>query len=218
MDLVGAMDALAEWASHLGNHKEGLIVFGCLVFLVIIALLAAFAHDNRLLWRREAMHVAEICLLRLERDRSKLIIKAEPQAVVTWGLEAIKPVIDGDPDRINAMLGCTNPLAFGQWLSPSRAQSFEAAVEALKVYGTPFEMILQAKTGRHIEVEGRPVSGCAVLRLRDSSTQRQDLLDLAGVAAHASERLAAPLTCYLAARAGITPADALARARAMAGA
>ncbi len=46
----------------------------------------------------------------------------------------------------------------------------------------------------------------------------EDLLDLAGVAAHASERLAAPLTCYLAARAGITPADALARARAMAGA
>jgi hypothetical protein len=44
------------------------------------------------------------------------------------------------------------------------------------------------------------------------------LLDLAGVAAHASERLAAPLTCYLAAQAGVSPADALARARALAGA
>jgi hypothetical protein len=44
------------------------------------------------------------------------------------------------------------------------------------------------------------------------------LLDLAGVAAHASERLAAPLTCYLAAKAGISPADALARATALAGA
>jgi Domain of unknown function (DUF6457) len=44
------------------------------------------------------------------------------------------------------------------------------------------------------------------------------LLDLAGVAAHASERLAAPLTCYLAAKAGISPTDALARARALAGA
>ncbi|NCY16223.1 MAG: molybdopterin-guanine dinucleotide biosynthesis protein [Actinobacteria bacterium] len=43
------------------------------------------------------------------------------------------------------------------------------------------------------------------------------LLDLAGVAAHASERLAAPLTCYLAAMAGVAPADALARARALAG-
>ena len=43
------------------------------------------------------------------------------------------------------------------------------------------------------------------------------LLDLAGVAAHASERLAAPLTCYLAAKAGISPGDALARARILAG-
>ncbi len=49
-------------------------------------------------------------------------------------------------------------------------------------------------------------------------TDVEALLDLAGVAAHASERLAAPLTCYLAAKAGISPTDALARARAMAGA
>ncbi len=49
-------------------------------------------------------------------------------------------------------------------------------------------------------------------------TDVEALLDLAGVAAHASERLAAPLTCYLVAKAGISPTDALARARAMAGA
>ena len=36
------------------------------------------------------------------------------------------------------------------------------------------------------------------------------LLELAGIAAHASERTAAPLTCWLAARAGIDPRDALA--------
>jgi Domain of unknown function (DUF6457) len=37
-----------------------------------------------------------------------------------------------------------------------------------------------------------------------------DLLALASTAAHASERLAAPLSCWLAARAGITAAEALA--------
>lgn len=36
------------------------------------------------------------------------------------------------------------------------------------------------------------------------------LLGLAGVAAHASERTAAPVSCWLAARAGVSPADALA--------
>jgi hypothetical protein len=35
------------------------------------------------------------------------------------------------------------------------------------------------------------------------------LLALAGVAAHASERKAAPIACWLAARAGVQPAQAM---------
>jgi hypothetical protein len=41
------------------------------------------------------------------------------------------------------------------------------------------------------------------------------LLSLASVAANASERVAAPIACWLAARAGRTPDDALALARAL---
>ncbi len=43
------------------------------------------------------------------------------------------------------------------------------------------------------------------------------LLELAGVAAHASERPAAPITCWLAARAGVAPVDALAIGKRLAG-
>ena len=39
------------------------------------------------------------------------------------------------------------------------------------------------------------------------------LLDLAGEAAHASERVAAPVACWLAAKAGADPAQALDQAR-----
>ena len=39
------------------------------------------------------------------------------------------------------------------------------------------------------------------------------LLELAGVAAHSSERIAAPLVCYLVGKAGATPADVLASLR-----
>jgi hypothetical protein len=39
------------------------------------------------------------------------------------------------------------------------------------------------------------------------------LLDVAGVAAHSSERVAAPVSCWVAARAGVAPSDALAAAR-----
>jgi hypothetical protein len=41
----------------------------------------------------------------------------------------------------------------------------------------------------------------------------ETLLALAGVAAHASERTAAPVSCYLAARSGVPLAEALATAR-----
>jgi hypothetical protein len=44
----------------------------------------------------------------------------------------------------------------------------------------------------------------------------ETLLEVAGVAAHASERVAAPVTCFLVARAGLDPADALALARRLA--
>ncbi|MHB8467164.1 MAG: DUF6457 domain-containing protein [Acidimicrobiales bacterium] len=43
------------------------------------------------------------------------------------------------------------------------------------------------------------------------------LLDVAGLAARASERQAAPVSCWLIGRAGVTPADALAAARRLGG-
>ncbi|HTV12464.1 MAG TPA: DUF6457 domain-containing protein [Acidimicrobiales bacterium] len=42
------------------------------------------------------------------------------------------------------------------------------------------------------------------------------LLELAGTAAHASERTAAPISCWLAARAGVGPFDALRAAQQLA--
>ncbi len=39
------------------------------------------------------------------------------------------------------------------------------------------------------------------------------LLNLAGVAAHDSERIAAPIACWMAGVAGVNPAEALERAR-----
>jgi len=45
-----------------------------------------------------------------------------------------------------------------------------------------------------------------------SEEEVQQLLALAGIAAHASERTAAPISCWIAARAGLSPAQAQALA------
>jgi hypothetical protein len=46
-----------------------------------------------------------------------------------------------------------------------------------------------------------------------TSSEFSALLDLAGEAAHASERVAAPVACWVAARAGRSPQEALELAR-----
>jgi hypothetical protein len=50
-----------------------------------------------------------------------------------------------------------------------------------------------------------------------SDEEREQLLALAGVAAHASERTAAPISCWLAGCAGVTARAALEAARRVAG-
>lgn len=50
-----------------------------------------------------------------------------------------------------------------------------------------------------------------------SSEDFEKLLELAGIAAHASERTAAPVTCWLAARAGLDAGAALAVGKRLAG-
>jgi hypothetical protein len=42
-----------------------------------------------------------------------------------------------------------------------------------------------------------------------SGDEVRELLTLAGEAAHSSERIAAPITCWLVARAGVSPSEAL---------
>ncbi len=54
-------------------------------------------------------------------------------------------------------------------------------------------------------------AGALGVAVPDPSTLDR-LLELAGVAAHRSERLAAPIACYLAGLAGADPAQALALA------
>ena len=50
-----------------------------------------------------------------------------------------------------------------------------------------------------------------------SNEEFKTLLDVAAAAAHSSERVAAPVACWLAARAGVDPAEALKLARELEG-
>ena len=117
--------------------------------------------------------------LQLERDRLAALLLTDAPLIVTWTTSGADPALTGDQKHLAEATGGSAPLAFGQWLAPKRAQSLEAAIDALRRNGTPFELVLQTKTGRYIEAQGRPLGGRAVMRLKDVSSQRQDYLDLA---------------------------------------
>ena len=56
----------------------------------------------------------------------------------------------------------------------------EKAVEALRARGEAFSMSFTTLAGRPIEAQGRAIAGRAVLRLKDASGVKRELLELAG--------------------------------------
>ena len=81
------------------------------------------------------------------------------------------------------------------------------------VYLLPLPLAGEGKDGKvRCMTTKEWLSGFAAVLGVDAPSDEQisDLLRLAGEAARASERTAAPVACWLAARAGLSPAEALA--------
>jgi regulator of cell morphogenesis and NO signaling len=90
----------------------------------------------------------------------------------------------------------------------------------------------ESRNDEHPEEASNPVAGLAVMSLSAqdwldrfaealgtdplTTAEVEALLELAGIAAHASERTAAPVSCFVAARAGKTLSEALGAARRLA--
>jgi signal transduction histidine kinase len=151
------------------------LVLGLLFFTVVTAimLLRTRARAGRLeSWSRD-----EIAALHNDLDRTNALLLSEPQVMVDWRAASDEPSIDGDP----AIVGVAAPhrvLAFGTWLEPGRARVMEQAVEALRTRGEGFSQTLTTLQGRPIEAQGRAIGGRAVLRLKDASGVKRDLVEL----------------------------------------
>ncbi len=163
----------------IDRHEIAVLVLlvGLLLFAVVTAILLVRVRAGRA--RLEASSLDEIATLRAELDRANALLASEPQVMVDWPAAADEPNIEGDPE----VVGVSAPhrvLAFGSWLDASKAVAMERAVEALRARGEPFSMAFTTLSGCPIEGQGRAVAGRAVLRLKDASGVKRDLLDLAG--------------------------------------
>jgi signal transduction histidine kinase len=151
------------------------LVLGVVLFAVVTAIMLVRTRARAA--RSEAWARDEIGRLRDELARANALMLSEPQVVVDWPAGSDEPGIDGDP----AAFGLTashRVLAFGSWLDAGKSAAIERAVEALRARGEAFSMTLTTLAGHPIEAQGRAIGGRAVLRLKDASGTKRELVEL----------------------------------------
>jgi signal transduction histidine kinase len=165
--------------SSIDRHELAILVlvFGLVGFAVFTAILLIRSRTRSA--RSDAAARDEIAMLRADLDRANALLLSEPQIVVDWPAGSEQPDIEGDPE----IVGVPAPdhvLEFGVWLEAAKARAMAHAVEALRWRGEPFAMTLATLAGHPIEAQGRAIGGRAVLRLKDVSGVKRDLVALTG--------------------------------------
>ncbi len=127
---------------------------------------------------REANLRKEIERLRQKLDRAEAFAGAEAQISILWGGADDEPLIEGDAEALTGLDSPRLALAFGSWLTAQSATALERAVERLRQRGEAFRLALLTLSGRHLEAEGRPVAGRALMRMRDVAGDRLELVKL----------------------------------------
>ncbi len=172
----------------LSIGSVSMIVVGLVVFAATTSIL--YVRERTRWQRRESELAGELEAARGQQDRLTALVAADPQVVVSWKGQHSEPVFEGDSGFLGAP-GATLALAYGSWAPPTDAKRLELATDALKDRGEAFGFTLRSKTGPFIDVEGRPVGGRAVIRLREVTGERARLMALQGeLEKVASERAA----------------------------
>ncbi|QGM48018.1 PAS domain-containing protein [Methylocystis heyeri] len=168
-----------EWLPELGRELEvyGIALSGGLALFSTFVALAYMAE--RKAWRRaEADLTARLEQTRAQRDRAEIFLSSEQQLFIAWDSPTSEPDIEGSPQLVIDKPAPRRVLAFGSWLAPQSAQDLEHKVDRLRELGEAFHLPLQGISGRHFDAEGRAVGGRAVLRLREVSGDRLELISL----------------------------------------
>ena len=151
------------------------VVLGVVLFAVVTAIM--LLHTRARAARLETWSRDEIARLRDDVARANAVILSEPQIVVDWPAGSDEPSIEGDPAALGVPAS-HRVLAFGSWLDAGKASAMEHAVDALRARGEAFAMTLTTLAGHPIEAQGRAIGGRAVLRLKDASGIKRELVEL----------------------------------------
>jgi len=159
------------------DNPAGLAV---LIGLVLFATFTSILHlVGRRQWAlREKALTAELSQLQARLDRANLFLSSDQQIVVAWGSATGEPDVEGEYSLVTDAPLPRRVLGFGAWLAPEPAQKLDQAVERLRQRGEGFSLTVASLAGRHFDIEGRAIAGRAVMRIRDISGDRLQLVRL----------------------------------------
>src|SRR5208282_1817665 len=128
---------------------------------------------GRRIWTRRVRELeTELARTNAKLDRASLMLRSESQILISWERPDAEPTVEGDFALIADSPLPSRVLGFGSWLEPAQAAKIEEATGRLLTRGEAFAAAVVSLRGRHLELDGRPVSGSAVMRIRDVSGER----------------------------------------------
>ena len=189
-DLTQSFEAPARLAFDTASveaNVAGLVILS----LMLLATITAVLHlIGRRIWTRRVHELeTELARTNAKLDRAALMLRGESQILVSWERPDAEPTIEGDFALVADSPLSSRVLAFASWLSPPQAAKIKEATERLLGRGEAFAAAVISLRGRHLEIDGRPVSGAAMMRIRDVSGERLQLAQLRDEFAHAEGAL-----------------------------
>jgi len=177
-DSTAILAPYAKAFVSLERHEVAALALtvGIVCFAVMTAI--ALVRTRRQASARNAAARADIVALRDAVDRANALLLADPQIIIAWAASDDEPEILGDTSIVTPAPIPRRVLAFGTWLDPEHAQAVDQAVETLRSRGEGFALAMVTLAGRYVEAEGRAIGGRAVLRIRDLSGTKHDLVEL----------------------------------------
>ena len=155
---------------NLTGVAEMTLIAGLAAVLALTLLLHIFQRRH---WMEsEAGLYSKLSALQAKLDRAQSFLGAEPQIVIAWSGNCTEPDIEGDAGLVGDGITPQNLLAFGTWLPSATALVLERFVSNLRGRGEAFRLKATSLDKKYLEIEGQPVGGFAILRIRAASGDR----------------------------------------------
>lgn len=162
----------------VANNSIMLIIFiGAFAFAMWSA--TWLIRERRQLDENNKRAQLELADLKARHERAQALLDVPDQCVVIWESREDGPVCRGQlPVNTGAPSDPSRFVAFGTWMRPQSAQSFENAVMRLRQKAESFDLTVETQGGSLIEVQGRASGPHAFVRFVGLSGDRAALAAL----------------------------------------